>query len=91
MNDIDKDIYKKYGHSQRRQPLGYRAPRGQLNIKNNTQISQINNIEINNNIDFFKFNSLTPYCDTTYNLFKTKTDVIVPYNENLNINEYCNK
>ena len=34
MNDIDKDIYKKYG---------------QLNIKNNTQISQINNIEINNN------------------------------------------
>jgi hypothetical protein len=76
MNDIDKDIYKKYG---------------QLNIKNNTQISQINNIEINNNnIDFFKFNNLTPYCATTYNLFKTKTDIIVPYNEYLNINEYCN-
>jgi hypothetical protein len=76
MNDIDKDIYKKYG---------------QLNIKNNTQISKINNIEINNNVDFFKSNNLTPYCDTTYNLFKTKTDNIEAYNEYLNINKYCDK
>jgi hypothetical protein len=76
MNNIDKDLYTKYG---------------QINIKNNTQISKKNNIELNNNVDFFNINNLTPYCDTTYSLFKTNTDNIVPYNEYLNINKYCNK
>ena len=76
MNDIDKDIYIKYG---------------QLNIKNNIQVSKINNIDVNNNVDFFKINELSPYCDTTYGLLTTKTNKIVPYNEYLNINEYCNK
>jgi len=45
----------------------------------------MNNIKVNNNVDFFKLKELSPYCDTTYNLFKTKTNEIVPYNE------YCNK
>jgi hypothetical protein len=81
MNDIDinidKDIYIKYG---------------QLNIKNNIQVSKINDIEVNNNnVDFFKITELSPYCDTTYGLLTTKTNKIVPYNEYLNINEYCNK
>jgi hypothetical protein len=76
MNDIDKDIYIKYG---------------QLNIKNNIQISKNNNIEVNNNVDFFKITELSPYCDSTYGLLTTKTTKIVPYNEYLNINEYCNK
>jgi hypothetical protein len=74
--DIDKDIYIKYG---------------QFNIKNNIQVSKINNIEVNNNVDFFKITELSPYCDTTYGLLTTKTNKIVPYNEYLNINEYCNK
>jgi hypothetical protein len=74
--DIDKDIYIKYG---------------QFNIKNNVQVSKINNIEVNNNVDFFKITELSPYCDTTYGLLTTKTNKIVPYNEYLNINEYCNK
>ena len=76
MNDIDKDIYIKYG---------------KLNIKNNIKVSKINNIEVNNNVDFFKINELSPYCDATYGLLTTKTNKIVPYNEYLNINEYCNK
>jgi hypothetical protein len=79
MNDIDKDIYVKYG---------------QLNIRNNTQISKINNnIEVNNNVNFFKIKELSPYCDTTYGLLetKTKTNEIVPYNEYLQVNEHCNK
>jgi hypothetical protein len=82
MNEIDKDIYIKYG---------------QLNIKNNSKISKINNIEVNNNVDnivyFSKMKELSPYCDITYNLLrtKTKTNEIVPYNEYLNINDYCNK
>jgi hypothetical protein len=78
MNDIDKDIYIKYG---------------QLNIKNNNQISKINNIEVNNNVEFFKLKELPPYCDTTYGLLATKIKIneIVPYNEHLQVNEHCKK
>jgi hypothetical protein len=80
MNDIDKDIYIKYG---------------QLNIKNNNQISKINYVEVddNDNVDFFKIKELSPYCDTTYNLLMTKTNTgkIVPYNEYLQVNEHCQK
>lgn len=77
MNDIDKNIYIKYG---------------QLNIKNNNQISKINNIEVNNNVDFFKLKELSPYCDTTYGLLVTTTKTnTVPYNEYLQVNEHCNK
>lgn len=78
MNDIDKDIYIKYG---------------KLNIKNNIQISKNINIEVNNNVDFFKLKELSPYCDTTYSLLATKINIdeIVPYNEYLQVNEYCNK
>lgn len=77
MNDIDKDIYIKYG---------------QLNIKNNSQITNFNNLETNNyNVEFYKYKDLTPYCDNTYNLFLSKKNTIIPYNENLNINDYCNK
>jgi hypothetical protein len=75
MNELDKDIYIKYG---------------QLNIKNNTKISKINSIEENNKVDFYKLKELTPYCNTTYNLFKSNTDIIVPYNEYLKIADYCN-
>ena len=74
MNELDKDLYIKYG---------------QLNIKNNIQISKINNIEENNKVDFFVLKELTPYCNTTYNLFKSDTKTIVPYNENLKIKNYC--
>jgi len=59
-------------------------------IENNIQISKINNIEVKNNVDFFKSKELSPYCDNTYGLFKTKTNEIVTYNEYLNINEHCN-
>ena len=58
MNELDKDIYIKYG---------------QLNIKNNIKISKINNleennkVEINNKVEFYKLKELTPYCNTTYN------------------------
>ena len=80
MNELDKDIYIKYG---------------QLNIKNNIKISKINNleennkVEINNKVEFYKLKELTPYCNTTYNLFKPKTNIIVSYNENLKIEDYC--
>jgi hypothetical protein len=74
MNELDKDIYIKYG---------------QLNIKNNIKISKINYIEENNKVDFYKLKELTPYCNTTYDLFKPNIDIIVPYNEYLKINDYC--
>jgi len=74
MNELDKDLYIKYG---------------QLNIKNNIQISKINNIEVNNKVDFFILKELTPYCNTTYDLFKPYMQIIVPYNENLKIKDYC--
>jgi hypothetical protein len=78
MNDIDKDIYIKYG---------------QLNIKNNNQISKINYIEVNDNVDFFKIKELSPYCDTTYHLLMTKikTVEVTPYNEYLQVSEHCKK
>jgi hypothetical protein len=78
MNELDKDIYIKYG---------------QLNIKNNIKISKINNIEekneVNNQIQFYYLKELTPYCNTTYDLFKSNTNIIVPYNEYLKIKDYC--
>lgn len=76
MNELDKDIYIKYG---------------QLNIKNNIKISKINNLEENNNVEFYKLKELTPYCNTTYDLLKTKknTNIIVSYNEHLKIEDYC--
>jgi hypothetical protein len=74
MNELDKDLYIKYG---------------QLNIKNNIEISKINNIEVNNKVEFNKFKDFTPYCKTTYDLFKPDTNIIVPYNEYLKIKDYC--
>lgn len=76
MNELDKE-YIKYD---------------QLNIKNNIEISKINNIEVNNKVDFYQLNELTPYCNTTYDIFKpnTNTNIIVPYNEFLLIKNYCN-
>lgn len=74
MNELDKE-YIKYD---------------QLNIKNNIEISKINNIEVNNKVDFYQSNELTPYCNTTYDIFKPNTNIIVPYNEFLLIKNYCN-
>jgi hypothetical protein len=80
MNELDKDIYIKYG---------------QLNIKNNIKISKINNLEKKNNleeknkVEFYKLKELTPYCNTTYDLFKPKTNIIVSYNEYLKKEDYC--
>ena len=74
MNELDKDIYIKYG---------------QLNIKNNIKISKINNLEEKNKVEFYKLKELTPYCNTTYDLFKPKTNIIVSYNEYLKKEDYC--
>jgi hypothetical protein len=62
----------------------------QLNIKNNIEITKINNIEENNKVDFYQSKELTPYCNTTYDIFKPNTNIIVPYNEFLLIKDYCN-
>lgn len=76
LNDIDNDIYKKYG---------------KINIKDNLQISKLNiNLE-SNNINFLQYNKQTPYCSTTYDIFKPNASNVVPYNESLNFDEYCNK
>jgi hypothetical protein len=76
MNDLDKDIYIKYG---------------QINIRNNKQEIKINkNTEINNQVNFFKYINLTPYCNTSYNIFTNNSKRIVPFNEYLDEKEYCN-
>lgn len=52
---------------------------------------EINNLEINDNINFFEYKSYTPYCSSSYNLLNNKSENkdIVAFNEIININDYC--
>jgi hypothetical protein len=61
-----------------------------MNVQNNKE-EVITTVHFNQLSTTLEFNKLSPYCDTTYNLLKTKikTNKIVPYNKDLDINEYC--
>ena len=52
---------------------------------------EINNLEINDNINFFEYKNYTPYCSSSYNLLNNKSENkdIVAFNEIININDYC--